>query len=199
MTWTVDGLAEHESVIKHSVFRTYARSVGDEDGAMAFVTDISVPEATHNCWAFKIGPRFRISDDGEPSGTAGRPILSAIEGQDFDHVVVVVTRWFGGIKLGAGGLVRAYGGAASACLREAARIELIERIGLKFHCPFSLYAEIEAKLPHWQVEVRSCNFDAEGAALHLSLPLVHREELASWLRDMTRGQKQLQFLDEDRN
>lgn len=196
MSWTVDGVAEHESIIKHSVFRTRICNVSDEESAMEFLSQVSDPEATHNCWAFKTGSRYRVSDDGEPSGTAGRPILSAIEGQDFDHVMVVVTRWFGGVKLGAGGLVRAYGGAASACLREAVKIELIERIGLKFHCPFSLYAEVEAKLPHWQVEVKSCEFDSCGAALNVSLPLIHKEKLADWLRNLTRGQKQLQFQDE---
>ncbi|UMM63964.1 IMPACT family protein [Aristophania vespae] len=197
MTWTIDGLAEHESVIKHSVFRTRAVSVDDEKSALTFLDEVADPDATHNCWAFKIGGRFRVSDDGEPSGTAGRPILSAIEGQDFDHVMVVVTRWFGGIKLGAGGLVRAYGGAAAACLREAEKIERIERIMLSFHCPFSIYAEIEAKLPQWQVEIRSCDFDAEGAALLLALPLIYKDDIANWLRDMTRGQKPLTFLEEE--
>jgi putative IMPACT (imprinted ancient) family translation regulator len=68
---------------------------------------------------------YRSSDDGEPAGTAGRPILAAIDGQGFDRVMVVVTRWFGGIKLGAGGLVRAYGGAAAECLRTAPRVPLV--------------------------------------------------------------------------
>src|SRR3546814_18000784 len=79
----------------------------------------SVPDATHNCWAWRIGDDYRSNDDGEPAGTAGRPILAAIDGQGMDRVVVVVTRWFGGIKLGAGGLVRAYGGTAAECLRRA--------------------------------------------------------------------------------
>lgn len=103
MTWTLPGRATYESVIKNSVFRASAAPVEDEAAAMAFFRDVAVLEATHNCWAFKTGQRFRCSDDGEPGGTAGRPILSAIEGQDFDNVMIVVTRWYGGVQLGAGG------------------------------------------------------------------------------------------------
>ncbi len=73
---------------------------------MAFLQQVAVTDATHNCWAYRHGQDYRSSDDGEPAGTAGRPILAAIDGQGFDRVMVVVTRWFG-IKLGAGGLVRA--------------------------------------------------------------------------------------------
>lgn len=197
MTWTLDGIAEHESIIRHSVFRTLAAPVEDEAGAMAFLAEVSVADATHNCWAFRIGERYRVSDDGEPSGTAGRPILSAIEGQDFDGVMVVVTRWFGGVKLGAGGLVRAYGGAAAACLREAAKTERIERTRIGFHCPFHIFAEVEAKLPGWQVETLSCEFDAEGAEMVLAVPLVAQEDVVVWLRDLTRGQKPIRALDEE--
>ncbi|WP_202401578.1 MULTISPECIES: YigZ family protein [unclassified Saccharibacter] len=196
MTWTLDGIAEHESVIRHSVFRTRAAPVADEAGALAFLSEVAVPDATHNCWAFKAGGRFRASDDGEPSGTAGRPILSAIEGQDFDGVMVVVTRWFGGVKLGAGGLVRAYGGAAAACLREASKSEHIERTRLGFHCPFHIYSEVEAKLPGWQVETLSCEFDAEGAEMVLGVPVAECEAVTTWLRDLTRGQRPIRFLDD---
>ena len=84
---------------------------------MRFFAANSDPEATHNCWAYKIGQEYRFNDDGEPGGTAGRPILQAIEGQGMDRVAVLVVRWFGGVKLGAGGLVRAYGGCAANCGR----------------------------------------------------------------------------------
>ncbi|MXV45231.1 DUF1949 domain-containing protein [Saccharibacter sp. 17.LH.SD] len=197
MTWTLDGIAEHESIIRHSVFRTLAAPVDDEAAAMAFLAEVSVPDATHNCWAFRVGQRFRVSDDGEPSGTAGRPILSAIEGQDFDGVMVVVTRWFGGVKLGAGGLVRAYGGAAAACLREAQKIEKIARVRWQFLCPFSVYSEVEAKLPGWQVETLACEFGGEGVSMVLGVPASHQEDVADWLRDLTRGQSPIVNLDDE--
>ena len=85
---------------------------------MRFFAANSDPEATHNCWAYKIGQEYRFNDDGEPGGTAGRPILQAIEGQGMDRVAVLVVRWFGGVKLGAGGLVRAAAAAPpTACGR----------------------------------------------------------------------------------
>lgn len=197
MTWTLDGIAEHETIIRHSVFRAMAAPVEDEAGAMAFLAQVAVPDATHNCWAFRVGGRYRVYDDGEPSGTAGRPILTAIEGQDFEGVMVVVTRWFGGVKLGAGGLVRAYSGAAAACLREAAKSEWVERIRLGFHCPFAVYAEVEAKLPGWNVEVRHCEFGAAGAAMEFAVPVQARDEVEAWLRDLTRGQEPIRVVDDE--
>jgi len=75
--------------------------------AQAALAGLIDADATHNCWAWRYGTHSRSSDDGEPAGTAGRPILAAIDGQGLDRLLVVVTRWYGGIKLGAGGLVRA--------------------------------------------------------------------------------------------
>lgn len=193
--WTLEKIATYESIIRHSVFRTHAAPITDEAGAMAFLADVAVSDATHNCWAFRAGGRFRAYDDGEPSGTAGRPILSAIEGQNFDGVMVVVTRWFGGTKLGAGGLVRAYGGAASACLREADKVEKIARVSLSFHCPFHIYNEVVAKLPNWQVEMLSCEFDGAGAEMILAVPEQDQESVTSWLRDLTRGRESIRRLD----
>src|SRR5512138_3130194 len=85
--------------IRKSRFIAHAAQAADPDAALAFVESVTDRSATHNCWAYRIGQQYRFSDDGEPSGTAGKPILQAIDGQGFDQVVVVVTRWFGGIKL----------------------------------------------------------------------------------------------------
>ncbi|PYD46715.1 IMPACT family protein, partial [Novacetimonas pomaceti] len=91
-----------EREIRKSLFLAQAAPVSSADAALAFIAEVSDPDATHNCWAYRIGQSYRSDDDGEPGGTAGRPILQVIEGQGFDRTVVVVTRWFGGIKLGAG-------------------------------------------------------------------------------------------------
>jgi len=107
--------------IRKSRFLAQAAPVDDDAAADTFIAEVSDRGATHNCWAWRLGNRYRFNDDGEPGGSAGRPILAAIDGQGLDHVVVVVTRWFGGIKLGVGGLVRAYGGCAAECLRTAPR------------------------------------------------------------------------------
>src|SRR3546814_1073968 len=92
---------------------------------MDFVAEHAVAGANHNCWACRIGQTYRFSDDGEPGGTAGKPILQAIDGHDLDGIAVVVTRWFGGILLGSGGLVRAYGGTAALCLQGAAKVRIV--------------------------------------------------------------------------
>ncbi|KAG2449614.1 hypothetical protein HYH02_005147 [Chlamydomonas schloesseri] len=89
---------------------------------MDLIKGASDPSASHNCFAYRIGDEFRSSDDGEPGGTAGKPIQNAIDGEGLDRVAVLVTRHFGGIKLGAGGLCRAYGGAAQECLKLAPRV-----------------------------------------------------------------------------
>jgi len=111
MSDTLAAPASHAIEVKHSRFLAQAAPVQTSAQALAFLEEIARTPATHHCWAWRIGGDYRSSDDGEPAGTAGRPILAAIDGQGFDRVMVVVTRWYGGVKLGAGGLVRAYGGA----------------------------------------------------------------------------------------
>lgn len=91
------GPASYEQIIKKSRFVATALPVGDEAAAKAAISSVSIDSATHNCWAWRIGALSRSFDDGEPGGTAGRPILAAIDGQACDGVVVIVTRWFGGI------------------------------------------------------------------------------------------------------
>ena len=125
MSETLAAPAAFTLEVKHSRFLAQAAPASAPAAALAFLDEVADPAATHNCWAYRIGGEYRSSDAGEPAGTAGRPILTAIDGQGCDQVVVVVTRWYGGIKLGAGGLVRAYGGAAAECLRNAGRVPLV--------------------------------------------------------------------------
>jgi putative IMPACT (imprinted ancient) family translation regulator len=143
-------------------------------------------DANHNCWAYRIGGLYRSSDDGEPAGTAGRPILSAIDGQDLDRVIVVVSRWFGGIKLGAGGLIRAYGGAAAECLRAAPRRAIIRFARLRITCAFADTAEVHAALLQFEGEKTGEHFDANGAILRARVPENGVAALKTRLRDATR-------------
>ncbi|RLM61083.1 IMPACT family member in pol 5' [Panicum miliaceum] len=116
---TLVGRVSCEREIKRSKFIAIAAPVPNGRAAMAFLDEVKDPKATHNFWAYKLGEQFRYNDDGEPSSTAGKPIYSAIISSGIDMVMVVVIRYFGGIKLGTGGLVRAYGGVASECLKDA--------------------------------------------------------------------------------
>ncbi|KGM57505.1 hypothetical protein N799_05450 [Lysobacter arseniciresistens ZS79] len=188
---TLPRAVRHEIEVKHSRFLAIAGPADTPGTALAFLAAVATPDATHNCWAYRIGGLYRSSDDGEPAGTAGRPILAAIDGQGFDRVVVVVTRWYGGIKLGAGGLVRAYGGCAAECLRTAPREALVETRDLHLHYPFEHTGAVHAALAQHGAEKLDEAFDADGARLHLRLPADRCDALRTHLRDATRDQVRL--------
>ncbi|SMH33139.1 IMPACT family protein [Azospirillum agricola] len=175
--------------IKKSRFLASAGPVGTEEEARRFIAGNGSQEAGHNCWAFRIGDLHRFNDDGEPGGTAGRPILQAIEGQEFDRVAVVVSRWFGGVLLGAGGLVRAYGGTAAACLRAAEREPIIAFATLSVTCAFADEARIRAGLgafPATLVETRG--FSPDGVRLRVRTPEARLDDVIRMLTDISRGQ-----------
>ena len=181
------GRCRHSEEIRKSRFLAQAAPVATAAQALDFLREASDPAATHNCWAYRIGPAYRFNDDGEPGGTAGRPILQAIEGQDIDNVVVVVTRWFGGIKLGAGGLVRAYGGTAAECLRLAPRAPIVAMARLGLHCDFAELALLKARLKEWQAEVEQETFGTDGVDLQLCLPDSRVTEAQARINDISRG------------
>jgi len=185
----------HEDVIKKSRFIARAARVDSPEAAADFLADVREPEATHNCWAYKIGEAYRFSDDGEPGGTAGRPILAAIEGQQLDHVVVVVTRYFGGIKLGAGGLVRAYGGTAAECLRLAPRVEVKPRTTVLLRIPFDAVGQIYQLLERFSVKKQDEQYDADGVVFHLELAQDVVMAFAEAVRDATRGAARVEPID----
>lgn len=190
MTETLTGPFTLEKDIRKSRFLARATPARSAEEADAFISQIATaePDATHHCWAWQIGPLCRCHDAGEPSGTAGRPILQVITAQKLDFVAVVVSRWFGGIKLGAGGLIRAYAGTAAECLREAPKEAIIERVTLTFHIPFSLLAIIQARLQEWGLETATPEYDATGAQFVLTLPAARQEDLTHRLQDLTSGQ-----------
>ena len=183
---TLTALASHLVEIKHSRFLAQAVAVDSVDAAQAALVRLSDPAATHNCWAWRVGAQYRSSDDGEPAGTAGRPILAAIDGQGCDQVLVVVARWYGGIKLGAGGLVRAYSGAAAECLRRADQRPLIAYSQLEFACPFAHLGDAHAALNAAGAHKSAESFDADGVTLRVRLPADRVDDLKTRLRDATR-------------
>ena len=139
-----DGQVQEE--IKKSRFICHAKRVYSEEEARAFITTIKKEhyKATHNCSAFIIGERSEIkrtSDDGEPSGTAGVPMLGVLENHNLTNVCVVVTRYFGGIKLGAGGLIRAYAGSVALAVKEIGIVEIKEQAGIQIQMSYAQYQE----------------------------------------------------------
>ncbi len=191
MPYILTQTSRYQEEIKKSRFEVAAAPAQSPEEALDFIARHSVPTATHNCWAYRIGQAYRFNDDGEPGGTAGRPILQAIEGQDCDQTVVLVVRWFGGIKLGSGGLVRAYGGAAAQCLRLADKQLLVPRAYLSCRCLFSDVALLQSRLPAFQAQVVQEVFDEQGVNWRLALPV---EQLAAFRQavvDWTRGRAEL--------
>jgi uncharacterized YigZ family protein len=198
MSETLSTLAQpcrHQEEIKKSRFLAQAAPVESTEQALAFVREVGDPTATHNCWAYRLGQDYRFNDDGEPGGTAGRPILQAIEGQAMDRIAVVVTRWFGGIKLGAGGLVRAYGGTAAECLRRAERVPIVAMARLGLRCDFADLALLKARLKDLQAEVEHEAFGADGVELQLRLPDSRVAEACLRISDISRGRSEARRLD----
>lgn len=185
----------YQQEVKKSQFLAVAQAAGSGEQALAFLREIADPAATHNCWAYRIGQDYRFNDDGEPGGTAGRPILQAIEGQAMDRVMVVVTRWYGGIKLGAGGLVRAYGGTAAECLRVAERVPIVAMARLAVRVEFAELALLKARLKDLDAAVEGEQFDAAGVDLHLLLPDTRVTDAEQLIRDLTRGRSVAKRLD----
>jgi uncharacterized YigZ family protein len=183
---TLAGRASHAIEVKHSRFLAFAAPVETAGAALAFLDDVGDPAATHNCWAYRIGVQYRSSDDGEPAGTAGRPILAAIDGQGFDRVVVVVTRWYGGIKLGAGGLVRAYGGCAAECLRTAPRVPLVAMARCELAIAFNDIGAVHATLAACAAVKLDERYDEQGVRMRVELPADRVAALQAQLRDATR-------------
>ncbi len=195
MPHTLVAPVEFVQDIKKSRFIGKATPIASEDEAKAFLASVSDPAANHNCWAWRIGQAYRFSDDGEPSGTAGKPILQAIDGQDLDGVVVVVTRFFGGILLGSGGLVRAYGGTAAQMLRAAEKREIIPLVSGLCAVGFSDLALVKSRLTAIPHLVLSESFTAEGVDLTVTLRQGDEDQAIRLVRDLTSGRSNLIFPD----
>jgi len=192
---TLAAPARHQTEVKKSRFLAQAAPVASAAEAMEWIRAGSDPAATHNCWAYRCGGDYRFSDDGEPGGSAGRPILAAIDGQGLDRVAVRVTRWYGGINLGVGGLVRAYGGATAECLRLAPRVPIVPWVEAELRCDFALAGTVHALLAAHAAEKLAEAYESEGLRLRLRLPASSFAVLAERLRDASRGTARLQPLD----
>lgn len=190
MNDTLIGRYSYQEEIKKSRFLAFADSVQSPADALHFFARHSAADASHNCWAYCIGQAYRFNDDGEPGGTAGRPILQAIERQKCDQVAVLVIRWFGGVKLGTGGLARAYSGVTAQCLRQAPRRPLIDEIRVQCHCPFADLARVQSQLARHQARIQSEQFDGDGVCWQLAVPRSRAAALAGLFADLTRARGQ---------
>ncbi|AOY01380.1 YigZ family protein [Jeongeupia sp. USM3] len=188
MPFTLAATVEHEVDIKKSRFLGRVEPVASRADALAVVDALRAahPDAAHVCWALLAGGDSGMSDDGEPSGTAGRPMLEVLRHHDLDGVLATVVRYYGGVKLGAGGLVRAYTDAIAGALVHADKVERIAMVQLALTLP---YAD-ENRVRHWLQqqghEVLSADHDAL-VTLHVSLPQASVAPALAALTDLTAG------------
>ncbi|MEG1090615.1 MAG: YigZ family protein, partial [Acinetobacter sp.] len=195
MPFTIASQVSFEEDIKKSRFQAIAVPVENEQVVKDFLETHKDLTTTHQCWAWKIGHNVRFNDDGEPSGTAGRPILATIEGNELTNILVLVNRWYGGIKLGTGGLVRAYGGCAGQCLLLAEKIELIEKKKVSFACQFNEWSIFQYELNQQQIEFKQ-DYTATGVQVEALLQIHQIEPLSLKIQDVTRGREQLRIVEE---
>ena len=146
------------------------------------------PQATHNCWAYRLSEQYRFNDDGEPAGTAGMPILSAIDGAGFDAVGALVIRYYGGIKLGTGGLARAYGGVIAKNLQTAAYEWHVPKSIIQLQVPFAHSQNVHALSKQFEGEVLEEKFHSQGADMRVIVPDNHLTDFKTSLKNASKGQ-----------
>lgn len=196
MSFRLIGPVQFEEDIKKSRFLTQVVPLESPEQVAELLAQLSTPNATHNCWAWKFGQQYRFSDDGEPGGTAGRPMLAAIEHHEFDQVLAVCTRWFGGIKLGTGGLQRAYSSGVNKALQTAPKEEHIPRQRLQGHCPYSEVNLLKARLQDWDVLIEEESFGAEGGDFIIASPFGKVDACVALLPHITNGAQEFKVLDD---
>lgn len=140
MPFSIANPVHSDLIIKKSRFVGCVQPVADRAAAQAVVATLwrAHPSATHVCWALLAGGQSAAVDDGEPSGTAGRPMLDVLRHQDLEGVLATVVRYYGGVNLGAGGLVRAYTDAVASALKTATKVPIVRRVTLRCAVPYAL-------------------------------------------------------------
>ncbi|WP_217143615.1 YigZ family protein [Streptomyces sp. AC627_RSS907] len=188
---TVARAGVHETEINRSRFLCALAPAATEQEAQAFIAAVRKEhaDATHNCWAYVIGADAAVqkaSDDGEPGGTAGVPMLQMLLRRDMRYVVAVVTRYYGGVKLGAGGLIRAYGGAVGEALDDLGTLTRRRFRLATVTVDHQRAGKLQNDLRAAGRAVRDVRYD-EAVTLEIGLPEADVEAFRSWLADATAG------------
>ena len=197
---TIKNNGEHELIIEKSRFICYVKRVDSKEAAYEFIKEIKKKhwDATHNCSAFIIGEKQDIqgsSDDGEPSGTAGLPMLEVLRKNNLHDVVAIVTRYFGGIKLGAGGLVRAYSKSISSALAHVGLIEKIPVVTYKISVDINSVGRILNALYQQNfLLIKKVDY-GQFAEIFLSFKEQELDNAALYLTDLLSGKLHWEFVD----
>ncbi|MFJ7932784.1 YigZ family protein [Sporosarcina sp. NPDC096371] len=193
--YTVKNYGENELVIQKSKFLTYVKRVETEQEALEFIQDIKKRHhtASHNCSAYMIGEHDNIqkaNDDGEPSGTAGVPMLEVLKKQGLKDTVVVVTRYFGGIKLGGGGLIRAYGRATTEGISSTGVVLRKQHLLMKVSIDYTWLGKVENEARQSPYPLKEITY-ADGVDLFMYVPVAELDEFTKWMTELTNGQAEL--------
>ena len=182
-----------EIEVKRSRFITSIATAASPETALSFVARLKqeFPDANHNCWAYLIGPpgssdKIGLSDDGEPHGAAGKPMLTVLQHSDIRDIVVVITRYFGGIKLGKGGMVKAYTQAVQNGLEQLQTTEKVDWRELRICFDYARLSMIERLLPDFEAEILEQHF-TEQIELRLKIPAEQQDRLRLQLTDLCAG------------
>ena len=188
MSHTLSTSVSAELEIRKSRFIAHAIPVADRDAAMVELRRLreTHPAATHVCWALLAGGHSGMSDDGEPSGTAGRPILEVLRHHDLDGVLGAVVRYYGGVKLGAGGLVRAYTDSIARVLQDAPRVERIAQTLLTVEIGYPDEARVRRWIEQEGYALADSGYEME-VRLTIGMPVTALDAAREALRDMTQG------------
>ena len=197
---TVAGFGSDEFIINKSRFIGYCTQVDDEEQALSFIRAIREEHrnATHNVHAFVTGDAGnlqRFSDDGEPSGTAGIPVLEVIKKEGLRNVAVVVTRYYGGIKLGGGGLVRAYSRGAKIAIDSAVIVDMVLFETLNIEISYTAYGRLENYLRDRAIEPEGTIFE-DDVKLRIYIDKKKTEEFLNDLNEMTSGSAKIEYVGE---
>jgi uncharacterized YigZ family protein len=189
-----------EEEILRSRFITTVGHAPTVDEARAFIASVSeeFSDASHNCWAYVVGPpgstaQIGVSDDGEPHGTAGRPMLTVLLHSGVGEIVAVVTRYFGGTLLGKGGLVKAYSGGVQFALESLPLIEKVPKAELLVVIDYANVTPVQRMLPDYEASVLSEEY-AIDVTYHLEIPVEHVERFTADLAELTNGQALVELL-----
>lgn len=196
---TLGGYAAEEYIVKKSRFIGYAKPVKTEKDALDFIAEISKKhwDATHNVYAYSLreGGVKRYSDDGEPQGTAGMPVLNVLTQEDVTDCVVVVTRYFGGILLGGGGLVRAYTHSAKIAVDAAETVTLVPWCVCTVKCDYSFYGKIETLIRDFGGVLMNTDF-SENVDVTFRIEKDTEQSFDKKLKDLTNGKLNFDIIEE---
>jgi uncharacterized YigZ family protein len=189
ITYTLKEAVHGELWIKKSQFITCVQPVTGRPEAVALVNDLWAlhPEATHICWALMAGGESAAVDDGEPGGTAGRPMMEVLRHQGLEGVLATVVRYFGGIKLGAGGLVRAYNGAVAQALIGAEKVPLVRRKTLQCRVPYSMEGLLRREIQTGGHVLQGI-VHGDDVEMSISVPEERAGDFARHIDDLSQGQ-----------